>query len=340
MNLHAVVGDAHRDFAGIELGHRRLERGPRTLLLLIGRAVSEQPRGFDPRCRVGEFPLDGLKGADGPPEGLALAGVAQGRLVSALREPDRQRRNPDAAGVEHLHRVHEALTFFPDQLVNGDTAIVEQHFAGIAGTHAQLVFFLPRRHSGCTALDDEGGDAFRAERAVGDGHHHHHVAHAAMGGERLRTVDAPALAGPRRGGPHAGGIAPRGRLGQPPGANLLAARQRRQILLLLLLAAEGEDVRGAEPVVRGYGKRDAGIHARQLLDADTVIDGRHGRAAVGLGKLDAQQPERGQLRHQLDWKVLLLIPLTDVRADFGFRELTHRAAQQLLLFCRTEIHRG
>ena len=61
-------------------------------------------------------------------------------------------------------------------------------------------------------------------------------------------------------------------------------------------------------------------------------------AAVLLGKLDAHQSERGQLRNQLGRKVLRLVPLPDVRADFGLGELAHRAPQQLLLLGQPEVH--
>ena len=99
-----------------------------------------------------------------------------------------------------------------------------------------------------------------------------------------------------------------------------------------------EDVRRAQAVVRGHRQRDAGIDARQLLDADAVVDRRHAGAAVLLGKLDAHQAERGQLRHQLGGKVLRLVPLAHVRADFGLGELADAAAQQLLLFGQAEVH--
>ena len=109
--------------------------------------------------------------------------------------------------------------------------------------------------------------------------------------------------------------------------------------LLLLFVAEIENVRGAETVVRGHRQRDGRIDARQFLDADAVVDRGHRRAAVLLGKLDAEQADRRELRHQLGRKVLILIPLPDVRADFGFRELAHGPAQQRLLFRRPEVHK-
>ena len=107
---------------------------------------------------------------------------------------------------------------------------------------------------------------------------------------------------------------------------------------LLRVRPEQEDVRGAEAVVRRDRQRDGRVDARELLDADAVVDRRHARAAVLLGVLNAQQAERRQLRHQVGGKVLRLVPLADVRADLGFGELAHRAAQQLLLFGRSEVH--
>ena len=110
-------------------------------------------------------------------------------------------------------------------------------------------------------------------------------------------------------------------------------------LLLLRLGAEQEDVRRAQAVVRRDRQRDARIDARELLDADAVVDRRHAGAAVGLGKLDAQEPERGELRDELDRKVLRLVPLHHVRADLGFREFAHAAPEQRLFLGETKIHR-
>jgi hypothetical protein len=48
----------------------------------------------------------------------------------------------------------------------------------------------------------------------------------------------------------------------------------------------------------GHRQTHRRIDARELLDADAVIDGRHGGAAVRLRKLDAHQPELGALAKQ------------------------------------------
>ena len=92
------------------------------------------------------------------------------------------------------------------------------------------------------------------------------------------------------------------------------------------------------PLCAATDSATAGTDARELLDADAVVDRRHRRAAVLFGELDAHQAERGELRQQLRRKLLRLVPLHDVGTHLRFGELAHRAAQQLLLFGGTEVH--
>jgi len=47
--------------------------------------------------------------------------------------------------------------------------------------------------------------------------------------------------------------------------------------------------------VRRHRERDGRVDARQLLDADAVVDGRHRGPAILFGELDAHQPERRHL---------------------------------------------
>ena len=54
--------------------------------------------------------------------------------------------------------------------------------------------------------------------------------------------------------------------------------------------------------------------------------------------LDAQQVQAGELLQQIHRKVLRLVPLHDVRADFAFRERAHRATQDFLLLGRPKVH--
>ena len=130
------------------------------------------------------------------------------------------------------------------------------------------------------------------------------------------------------------------RLGQAPCADALASRQRHDEAALLLFGAEHEEVRGAKAVVRRDGQRDRGIDARQFLDADAVLHRGHARAAVGLGDLDAHQPEFGQPRQQFQREVLRLVPFHDVRADLRLGELPDRPPKQFVLVARSKVHGG
>ncbi len=97
-------------------------------------------------------------------------------------------------------------------------------------------------------------------------------------------------------------------------------------------------MRRAEAVVRGDRQGQARVDTRELLDADAVVDRRHPRTAVLLGKLDAHQAERSQGGDDLRWKVLRLVPLAHVRPDFGLRELANRAPQQSLFLGLAKVH--
>ena len=117
----------------------------------------------------------------------------------------------------------------------------------------------------------------------------------------------------------------------PHAASFSPRRERHEVRALLFVGSEHRDVRGAQPVVRGDGQRDRRIDARELLDADAVVDRRHRRAAEFFRELNAHQSERGELREQLAWELLRLVPLARVRPQLGFGEFADAAPQQLLI---------
>ena len=137
--------------------------------------------------------------------------------------------------------------------------------------------------------------------AIGDRHHHHHAADRAVRDEGLGSVQAPSsrparAAVVRMRGRVAAGV----RLGQPPRAEHLAAHEPRQVLPLLRFVAEQGDVRRAQAVVRRDRQRDGRIDARQLLDADAVVDRRHRRRRrTRSANWIPSSPSAASLRQQL-----------------------------------------
>ena len=202
-----------------------------------------------------------------------------------------------------------------------------------------LFSFLPAAKPGVPARDHERRDAAAALRAIGHRHRRRSCRRCAPCVMNcllpVRTQSSPSRRAVVR-------IAP---ASLPALASVSAQapmisplRERHEVLLLLRLAAEHGQVRDAQAVVRGDRQRDRRIDARQLFDADAVVERRHPGAAVRLGHLDAHQPERGQLRQQVRRKRLRLVPLHDVRTDLGLGELADRAAQELVIGRRTKIH--
>src|SRR5204862_5712539 len=95
-----------------------------------------------------------------------------------------------------------------------------------------------------------------------------------VGDEVLRAVQYPVVAVFDCRSTHASGIAPRSRLGRPPGADPFARREFRQPLFLLLVVAGEISVAGAERVVRGDRQADAAVDDAELLDDVDVVDVR------------------------------------------------------------------
>ena len=106
---------------------------------------------------VGELPLDRLERGDRLAELAALLRVVARRLVGALREADRQRGDADAAGVEHLQRVDEALPLLAEQLRAGTRQSLKITSLVSLARMPELVLLLARRMPGvpCSTTNAE-----------------------------------------------------------------------------------------------------------------------------------------------------------------------------------------
>src|SRR5262249_55577702 len=149
VDLDAVLGRTHGDLARVQLGHRGLERRPLPLVLERRGSVREQARRLDARGVLDELRANALERADRLAELLPHERIVPRRLVGALRQADRQRRDADPSCVEDLQRVDEPLSLFAEQVGRRHAAILEDHLARLARPHPELVFLPARLEPRC-----------------------------------------------------------------------------------------------------------------------------------------------------------------------------------------------
>src|SRR5262249_50631650 len=139
VDLERRVDDAVRDEAREELRLRGGKRERLARVLEPGGAVDELPARLDLGCHVRELELDRLEARDGPSELLTLLRVHGGKVVGALRESDAHRCDRDAAAVEDLHELAEAVPALAEEVPLGDGAGVERELARVGGVPTELM---------------------------------------------------------------------------------------------------------------------------------------------------------------------------------------------------------
>src|SRR5579884_727967 len=98
------------------------------------------------------------------------------------------------------------------------------------------------------------------------------------------------------------------------------------------------NVVGAERIMGCNDDADRSIHTRELFDSDDVIHIAETSAAV-FGREDhSHQSHSSKLLDDGERKLRFLVPLHDVRTNFGLGKLANRALELLLLFCELEVH--
>ena len=78
----------------------------------------------------------------GRPNCFRTPAYAERLLVGPLGDPERKGGDPDAAGVQRLEEVDEALPRRPQQVLLGHHGVLEDQLAGVARPPAHLVFLL------------------------------------------------------------------------------------------------------------------------------------------------------------------------------------------------------
>ena len=169
----------------------------------------------------------------------ALERVAPRRLVRALRQADRQRRDADAAGVEHLQRVDESLALRADERFGRHAAVLRRSPRSCRSRACRACFpSCPALKPGRAARHHERRDAVapcaRSVTAITTSVSP--IAPCVMNCLVPFSTQRVAVAARRR--PHRRRVAAGAGLGQAPGAELLALRERHEVRRLLRLVAE------------------------------------------------------------------------------------------------------
>src|SRR5581483_4259829 len=158
VDLQRPVRSAVRELAGVELRHRRGSRERPALVLLPGGAPHEHPRRLDLGRHVDELVLHGGELRDRLPELLALPGIRVRKVVTTLRKADAHRGDGDAAAVEDLQELLEAVAARAEQVAFRDARSLERQLARIRRAPAELLHRLRDDIPVGAVLDDDVRD--------------------------------------------------------------------------------------------------------------------------------------------------------------------------------------
>src|SRR5258708_3762749 len=109
VNAHRVERNLHRALGREQLGHARLHIASLAGLEPLGGVQDELPRGGHLGRHVGQVVADRLVLPDRLSEALPLLGVPQRVVQRGVGAPQRPRGALDAAGLQTLHHLREAL---------------------------------------------------------------------------------------------------------------------------------------------------------------------------------------------------------------------------------------
>src|SRR6185295_7042901 len=104
----------------------------------------------------------------------------------------------------------------------------------------------------------------------------------------------------------------------------------------LLLGAEAEDRDAPEPDVREERRREAAVHARDLLDQQAAHHHVAAAAAVLLRVADAEVAEPAELLEEIRRELLVRFQLLDARRELLLGEAAHGETEALLLLVQRE----
>ena len=231
------------------------------------------------------------------------------------------------------------LVHAPEQVLDGDPAVLEDDLGGMRGTDADLRLLLALAQPGRALADHERGLAAMAELRVDRGHDDVNVSDPAIGDEDLGAVQDPLIAVELRGRAHALDVGAGLRLRHRVGAQLHLVAEAEAFgdpLSDLLRRAGCGETGGGQRGARDR-ERDPGAAPVHLLGVD---DAEH---AIGIGAHSLQVLEAVEAllacgSDDLPRRRLLGVVLGGHRPDHVARELTALRLELELLVVEGEIH--
>ena len=164
-----------------------------TLLLQPRRPVDQEAGRVDLHRHVGELLLDRLEVRDAMAERTPLQRVFPRDVVGGLGDPERLRRNADAAAVQRGHRHPEAAVLFVEQTIAAHTCAFDDDVVRHRGVQSQLL--LVPRHAHVLGVEDERAHSARSLGVrVGAREQEKRSGMTAVRDPLLRAVEHPAVA--------------------------------------------------------------------------------------------------------------------------------------------------
>ena len=333
--------DLHRGLAREQLRHRRLGGVRLARSASAGGAPGDQTRGVEFGRRLCHLPLDRLEVGDRLTELPAVAGVLQRGLEAACASPSENAPIPmrPRSSMRNVSMKPGAARRPGSRPARGSPRTPAPRRWRTAA---------PRACPPCAPSGKPGVPrstriaempflpAARSVTAIT-------TAVSAMPPlvmKLRKAVEHELGAVPDRGRAQAARVRAGAGLGEPPAADLLAARERRQearrfcsLLPNAWMCAEHRPWCAASD-----SATPASLTMRQLLHHERPVERRQPRAAVLLRPAGARQAEGAEPREHLARERLLLVPLARVRGELGLGKITHGLAQKLLLWVELEVH--
>ena len=243
-----------------------------------------------------------------------MDGVVQRGVEGGAGEAERNGGDADAALVQAGEGGDLAGAALADQLGLG---VHEFELGGVAGAEPAGWHLAPGDDLG--AGDEKGADLLAALGGLPrDGHHDQDIRRAAERDVALEAVEHP-LAGPDFGGrgQHAAAVAAGLGLGERPRREPRALEQFGEDAPVLRGAAGGEEVAGAEGVVRGDINGEGRLVFGEFADGEGVGRVAEALAAERARGRDAEEAELAGPHEGGARQLLRFFPRVGVRGDFG-----------------------